>query len=118
MRPPYVTAIPKSSAKLAALSLFPDRFDDSLKHFGCQFRIDRQGKAFSSGRFAGWKVARRIGQFFKARLEMQGNRIVNFASDLLLSQVGHQSITPAAPDNELIVDMPRTRHLVGQCNRV
>src|SRR5206468_1702161 len=59
-----------------------------------------------------------VAQFFEARLEMRGNRIVDFASNLLFSQVSHQFITPGAPDNELIVDMPRMRHLVGQCNRL
>src|SRR5438128_6208740 len=83
----------------AFLWLFPNCFDDSLKHLGCQFSIDRQGKAFSGGRFAGRQFARLVAQFFEARLEMQGNRIVDFASNLLFSQVSHQFITPGASDN-------------------
>src|SRR5437667_3905280 len=102
----------------AFLWLFPNCFDNSLKHLGCQFRIDRQGKAFFGGRFAGRQLDRLVAQFFEAGLELQGNRIVDFASNLLFSQVSHQFITPGAPDNELIVDMPRMTHLVGKCNRL
>ena len=82
-----------------------------------QFRIDREGEGLPGSLLAVWKVSFPISKITKAFLEVDGNWIVDFNSNLSLAQGLDDLITLGNTNDELIIDMTSVRSFCREDHR-
>src|ERR1039458_7648692 len=80
---------------------------DLLDIFRWKLGVDRHGQRLSRNLFAQRQVTGTIAQVRKARLQVQGQRIVDLGSDAVLLQIRLQGVPLPAADGELVVDVTR-----------
>src|ERR1039458_8603191 len=112
-RAPMIEITSNCSPSHAAAMPLPLRVEcldgpaDLLDIFRRKFGVDWHRQCLGRGLFAERQVAGVIAQVRKARLQVQGQRIINLGSDAVLLQIRLQGVALPAADGELVVDVTR-----------
>ncbi len=86
----------------------PDGGDDGFLLIQAEFGVKRQGQDFGGGALGLGKIAGLVAEVFERGLQVQRDRVVDFAADFELGEAIAEGVAARGADDVLVEDRGRT----------